>query len=321
MSVWRKIGRRAAWVVGVLLAIVLVLAAFLAISIALDRRGSAERLDSVATTTIPGNGGPAVRAYVATPSTPGPHPVVVMIHEFWGLNPDIVSKADLLADEGYLVIAPDVMRGSTTGYVPTAIYQVISTPAEQVNRDLDAVIAWVGTEPDADPTRIGIVGFCFGGRSSLLYSLHNPALQATVVFYGEPVTDSARLAKLEGPVLGIFGGADASIPLEKVDAFEAALVEADVESTVTVYPDQPHAFVENAEGITSDPVQGAAWAEMLGFFDGALRATGVLSTVPDTAPGIARQDAGDFYGWVPVLRLAVGHSGQGHGSPWDGRTQ
>ena len=69
------------------------LVVFLAISIALDGRGSSKRLDSVTNTTIPGAGGPDVRAYVAKPSTPGPHPVVVMIHEFWGLNPDIVSKA------------------------------------------------------------------------------------------------------------------------------------------------------------------------------------------------------------------------------------
>jgi len=313
MSKGRKIGRIVAWVVGVVLAIVLVLAAFLAISIAVAGRGASERLDSVTNTTIPGDGGPDVRAYVATPSTPGPHPVVVMIHEFWGLNPDIVSKADLLAEDGYLVIAPDVMRGSTTGYIPRAIYQVISTPAEEVNQDLDAVIAWAGTAPDADPDRIGIVGFCFGGRSSLLYSLHNPTLRATAVFYGDPVTDPARLAKLEGPVLGIFGGADASIPLANVKSFEAALVEAGVESTVTVYPDQPHAFVENAEGIASDPAQGAAWAEMLGFFDAALQAPATPSAAPDATPGVA----GDFYGWMPVLRLALGHSGHGHGSPWD----
>ena len=321
MSVWRKIGRVAAWVVGIVLALVLVLAAFLAISVALDRRGSAERLDSVANTTIPGDGGPAVRAYIATPSTPGPHPVVVMIHEFWGLNPDIVSEADLLAEEGYLVVAPDAFRGNTTGYVPSAIYQVISTPAEQVNEDLDSVVAWLSTQPAADPSRIGIVGFCFGGRSSLLYSLHNPTLQATAIFYGEPVTDPARLTRLEGPVLGIFGGADASIPLKNVETFRAALVEAGVESTVTVYPDQPHAFVENAEGIQSEPAQAAAWAEMLGFFRDAMQTPITQSEEPEAAPGIAPSFAGDFYGLVPVLRLAVGHSGHGHGSPWDGWMQ
>lgn len=315
MSVWRKIGRIGLWVVGVALALIVLLAGFLAISIALDGRGSTQRLDSVANTTIPGAGGPPVRAYVAKPATPGPHPVVVMIHEFWGLNPDIVSKADLLAQEGYLVVAPDVFRGSATGYVPKAIYQVISTPADEINQDLDAVIAWSASQLEADPKRVGIAGFCFGGRSSLLYSLHNPTLQATAVFYGEPVTDPTRLAKLEGPVLGIFGEADVSIPLENVKAFEAALKQAGVESTVTVYPDQPHAFVKNAEGIKSDPAQGAAWAQMLEFFRSSLQAPAATPVSTGSSP----QAAGDFYGWVPVIRLAIGHSGAtGHSSPWDG---
>jgi carboxymethylenebutenolidase len=318
MGVWRRIGRIFLWVVGTALAIILVLAAFLAVSIAVDGRRSAQRLDSVANATIPGTGGPPVRAYVAKPPAPGPHPVVVMIHEFWGLNPDIVSKADLLAQEGYLVVAPDVFRGSTTGFVPKAIYQVISTPADEINQDLDAVIAWTSSQPEADPTRTGIVGFCFGGRSSLLYSLHNPTLQATAVFYGEPVTDSMRLARLEGPVLGIFGGADVSIPLENVKAFESALKQAGVESTVTVYPNQPHAFVKNADGIKAGGAQGAAWSQMLGFFRGALQAPVATPAGGDSTP----QAAGDFYGWVPVIRLALGHSGAaGHGSPWDGGMQ
>jgi carboxymethylenebutenolidase len=294
------------------LALAVVLSAFLAISIALDGRGSAARLDSVTNTTIPSDAGPDVRAYVAKPKAPGTYPVVVMIHEFWGLNPDIVSKADLLAEEGYVVVAPDVFRGSTTGYVPKAIYQVISTPADQVNQDLDAVIKWTADQPAFDAERTGIVGFCFGGRSSLLYSLHNPTLQATAVFYGEPVTDPARLAKLEGPVLGIFGGSDMSIPVENVRAFESALNEAGVESTVTIYPDQPHAFVKNAAGIKAGGAQGAAWSEMLGFFQGALED----SAAKPAATGSAPQAAGDFYGWATVVRLALGHAG--HGSPWSG---
>jgi carboxymethylenebutenolidase len=312
VSVWRRVGRIALWVVGIVLALVVVLGAFLAISIALDGRGSAGRLDSVTNTTIPGDGGPDVRAYVAKPSTPGPYPVVVMVHEFWGLNPDIVGKADLLAKEGYLVVAPDVFRGSTTGYLPKAIYQVISTPADEINQDLDAVVKWTAAQSQADPSRTGIVGFCFGGRSSLLYSLHNPTLQATAVFYGEPVTDPARLAKLEGPVLGIFGGADMSIPIENVKAFESALNEAGVESTVTIYPNQPHAFVKNAAGIEAGGAQGAAWSEMLAFFRGALRDSAARPSAIDS-PSPA---AGDFYGWAPVLRLAFGHAG--HGSPWTG---
>jgi len=306
---FRKALRVTLWVLGAVVALVLALAAFLAVSIAVDGRGSTERLGEVTNVTIPGVDGPDVPAFVATPSAGGPHPVVIMVHEFWGLNPDIVSKAELLAREGYLVVAPSVFRTGTTGYLPRAIYQTITTPAEEINEDLDAVLTWAKEHPEADATRIGITGFCFGGRTSLLYSLHNPSLQATSVFYGEPVTDPERLGTLGGPVLGIFGGADTSIPLENVRAFERGLQQAGVESTVTVYADQPHAFVGSAEEIAVDPVQSAAWAQMVDFFDGTLKAGEPQAAAP-TNPTVVR----DFYGWVPIARLALGHAG--HGSPW-----
>lgn len=129
------------------------------------------------------------------------------------------------------------------------------------------------------------------------------------MFYGQPVTDAARLGTLTSPVLGIFGGADQSIPLEDVRAFEAGLKTAGVESTVTVYPDQPHAFVKNAEGIATDPVQQAAWDQMVAFFSGTLRGTVDASTAPASLAPVT-----DFYGWAPIMRLGLGHLG--HPSPW-----
>ncbi|NTU57234.1 MAG: dienelactone hydrolase family protein, partial [Anaerolineales bacterium] len=187
---------------------------FLAGSVAVDMLVDGGRLEGVTNTTIPGvNGGPDVRAYVAKPAGEGPFPAVIMIHEFFGLNESIVSKADLLAQEGYLVVAPDTFRGSTTSWIPRAIYQVITTKPENVNTDLDSVYVWLESQSEVEKDRVGVAGFCYGGRASLTYSLHNSDLAATVVFYGSPVTDATILANLPGPVLGIFGGADQSIPL------------------------------------------------------------------------------------------------------------
>src|SRR5918993_1977453 len=159
----------------VLLGILVLVAAFilfLAGSIALDYAVGANRLDTVANTTIPGTGeAPDVRAYVAQPEGEGPFPTVIMIHEFWGLNEAIVSKADLLAEEGYFVIAPDTFRGSTTGWVPRAIYQVISARPENINTDLDSVYAWLESQPDVDTSRIAIAGFCYGGRGAPCFRL------------------------------------------------------------------------------------------------------------------------------------------------------
>ncbi len=212
-----------------------------------------------------------MRAYVARPQGAGPFPVVIMIHEFFGINESIVGKADGLAAEGYMVIAPDTFRGSTTTWIPRAIYQVIVTKPEQVNTDLDSVYAWVAYQPDADASRAAIAGFCYGGRTSLLYSLHNNKLAATVVFYGSPETDPAVLKSLPGPVLGIFGGADQSIPVESVNRFDAALTEAGIPHEITIYDGQPHAFVHDMEGVRAGGAQGQAWAQMLAFLDKNLK--------------------------------------------------
>ncbi|MDX1378613.1 MAG: dienelactone hydrolase family protein [Anaerolineales bacterium] len=245
---------------------------FLAGSIVVDGMVGSERLVEVTNTNIPGQGnGPDVRAYVARPQGEGPFPTVIMIHEFWGLNESILSKADLLAEQGYLVVAPDTFRGSTTAWIPRAIYQVISTRAEDVNADLDSVFAWLASQQDIDSSKIAIAGFCYGGRTSLLYSLHNNKLAATVVFYGSAETDPTVLANLPGPVLGIFGGADQSIPLEEVAAFEKGLEEAGVPHQITIYDGQPHAFVQDADGIQAGGAQGEAWNEMLVFLDENLK--------------------------------------------------
>ncbi len=244
-----------------------VLVLFLVGSVAIDYAAGRQRMDTLTNTTIPGqNGGPDVRAFVAKPSGSGPFPAVIMIHEFFGLNESILGKAQLLAEEGYFVVAPDTFRGSTTAWIPRAIYQVITSKPEQVNQDLDAVYAWLQAQSEVAPARTGVMGFCYGGRAALTYSLANGDLAATVVFYGSPETDPQVLQALPGPVLGIFGGADRSIPLEEIEAFDAALDQAGIPHEVTVYEDQPHAFITDAVSIQTDPIQAQAWAQMLEFF-------------------------------------------------------
>jgi carboxymethylenebutenolidase len=208
---------------------------------------------------------------VARPEGDGPFPVVIMIHEFYGLNESIIGKADGLAEAGYVVVAPDTFRGSTTAWIPRAIFQVITTRPDQVNQDLDSVYAWIAAQPDFDPNRIGVLGFCYGGRASLTYSLHNPGLAATVIFYGSPETDPQVLQALPGPVLGIFGGADSSIPLEQVYAFEAALNQAGIPNEITIYEGQPHAFLTSMQSIRAGGAQAQAWAQMLAFLETHLK--------------------------------------------------
>src|SRR3990172_5448580 len=121
-------------------------------TVAYDHAGGGEQMKKTTNTTIPGgDGNPDVRAYVAKPAGNGPFPTVIMIHEFFGLNESILSRADLLGGGGYLVIAPDIFRGSPTSLTPRAIYQVMPTSPEKINADLDSVFAWLESQPEVDP--------------------------------------------------------------------------------------------------------------------------------------------------------------------------
>ncbi len=255
--------------------VALALVVLLAGSIFVDSLTGGGRVDALTNTIVPNANGPAVRAYIARPDTPGPHPAVIMIHEFWGIKPEIIGKADALAREGYIVIAPDLFRGSTTSLLPRAILNVISNPATQVDSDLDAVVNWAATQPDVQADKIAAMGFCFGGGTAIRYATGtNPNLAATAVFYGTPVDDVNKLKRLAGPVLGIFGGDDASIPVSEVNAFEAGLQQAGIPHQITIYDGQPHAFVTSIDEIQKGGAQGAAWNEFVTFLNKALKGEG-----------------------------------------------
>jgi carboxymethylenebutenolidase len=243
----------------------------LVLSVPVDAALTRHRVPSLTNAVAPSAGGPDVALYLARPTGEGPFPTVVMLHEFWGLNEELIAKAELLASEGYLVVAPDTFRGGSTSWLPRAIYQSLSTPQARIDEDLDAVHAWLLEHPDVDPARIAVMGFCYGGRAALRYSLHNPTLAATAVFYGRPVTDVERLRQLRGPVLGVFGSADRQIPVSEVRAFDEALSQAGVRHQVSLYEGQGHAFVSSVEAIREGGAPLRAWNELIGFLERTLR--------------------------------------------------
>ncbi|MCE7983881.1 MAG: dienelactone hydrolase family protein [Caldilinea sp. CFX5] len=249
----------------IVLSIIGLLVLVLVSSVVVDRWLDRGRIDALVNTWIENPNGPAVGAFVAQPRGDGPHPAVIMIHEFWGMKPAINGKAAALAAEGYVVVAPDTYRSQVTNWIPRAIYLAMTTDAAQVNTDLDAVFHWLAAQPAVDPNRIMVMGFCYGGGKALEYSLHNDRVAATGIFYGSLITDPTKLQKLPGPVLGIFGEADQGIPIAEVQTFQQALNTAGVTNQITIYPGQGHAFVESIEGIRAGGAQGEAWQEFLTF--------------------------------------------------------
>lgn len=200
-----------------------------------------------------------VPAYRAAPEKGGPFPTVLVVQEIFGVHEHIKDVCRRLAKLGYLAIAPELFARqgdvSKLADIQEIFGKVVSkVPDTQVMSDLDATVEWAKTDGKGDTAKLGITGFCWGGRITWLYAAHNPVLKAGVAWYGR-LSGAGRatdlqpkypidLAKaIKAPVLGLYGEKDAGIPVKDVEAMRAALKEAgNTASEIVVYPDAPHAF-------------------------------------------------------------------------------
>jgi carboxymethylenebutenolidase len=194
-------------------------------------------------------------AYRAAPAGGGRHPVILVVQEIFGVHEHIRDVTRRLAKLGYLAIAPELYfrQGDVSRLesIDAILAQVVSkVPDAQVLADLDAAVAWAGRN-GGDLERLGITGFCWGGRIVWLYAAHQPRLKAGVAWYGRLAGPHTELnpkfpvdvaGELKAPVLGLYGGQDQSIPLDTVEQMQKALQEAGDSSRIQVYPDAPHAF-------------------------------------------------------------------------------
>lgn len=219
-------------------------------------------------TTLDGTPG-----YLARPDDDGTYPAVLMIHEWWGLNDNIRHMADILAGHGYVVFAVDLYDGEVATDSSRAgelAGSVRSNPDEALAK-MDRAVAALREMPETTD-RVASLGWCFGGGQSLQLSLSETALDATVIYYGSLTTDESELQRIDGPVLGVFGEADQSIPVETVREFEQTLEELGVDHEIHVYEGAPHAFANPSGGRFHPEATMDAWGKTLDFLDRYLRA-------------------------------------------------
>ena len=203
-------------------------------------------------------GAQKVPAYRAAPAGKAKAPVVLVVSEVFGVHEYIADVARRLARQGYFAVAPELFErqgdAGSYGEVAKLVAEVVNkTPDREVMADLDACVAWAKAQ-GADTNKLGITGFCWGGRITWLYAAHNPAVKAGVAWYGRLVGASNTLqtaqpvdiaVRLHAPVLGLYGGQDAGIPLDSVEQMKRALAAGSAAakaSEIVVYPDAPHAF-------------------------------------------------------------------------------
>lgn len=198
-------------------------------------------------------------AYRAQPEGKTKLPVVIVVSEIFGVHEYIADVCRRFAKLGYLAIAPElfVRQGDAQSYATIQELQaniISKVPDAQVTGDLDATVAWA-KQNGGDPARIGITGFCWGGRQTWLFAEHSPDIRAAVVWYGQPKGNPTALQpafpidkvdELKAPVLGMYGGKDTGITQEAVGALKEALEQSKNPkahaSRIIVYPNSGHAF-------------------------------------------------------------------------------
>jgi carboxymethylenebutenolidase len=221
-----------------------------------------------------------IPAYRAMPVSGGPFSVVLVVQEIFGVHEHIKDICRRFAKLGYLAVAPELYARQGDVSKLSDIQEIVSTvvakvPDAQVMSDLDAAVAWAEKSGKGDVNRLGITGFCWGGRIVWLYAAHNPKLKAGVAWYGRLVGQSSDLtpknpidlvAELKAPVLGLYGGADQGIPTDTVEKMQAALKTAGNPSQIILYPDTPHGFFADYRPSYRKERAEDGWKRLLEWF-------------------------------------------------------
>ena len=223
-----------------------------------------------------------IPAYRAMPDNgDGPYPTILVIQEIFGVHEHIKDLCRRLAKQGYYAVAPALYARqgdvSKMADVQQIISEVVSkVPDAQVMSDLDATVAFAKASGDADVARLGITGFCWGGRVVWLYSAHNPDVKAGVAWYGRIVGNQTDLTPknpidlaptFKTPVLGLYGGKDQGIPVETVEQMKTALAKGSSGSEFVIYPEAGHAFNADYRPSYVESAAKDGWKRMLAWFE------------------------------------------------------
>jgi carboxymethylenebutenolidase len=218
-------------------------------------------------------------AYFARPTGANNPPVVLVAMEIFGLHEYIKDVTRRLAKLGALAVAPDYYFRKGVDLtkitdIPQLMPLVNSKPDAELLSDLDATVAWAKSQ-GGDTGRLGIIGFCRGGRTVWEYAAHSSALKAGVAFYGSlvdpanpawPKSPTQLAPEMKAPVLGLYGEADQGIPLTQVDAMKGALQSAGKTFEIKVYAGAPHGFHADYRASYRKEAAEEAWKEMIAWF-------------------------------------------------------
>ena len=221
--------------------------------------------------------GDSARGYLAVPSS-GSGAGVIVVQEWWGLNPQIKGVADKLAGEGFVTLAPDLYRGELAQHdeMDKAGQLMTNLPMDRAARDMSGAVDELARRPEVKGEGIGAIGFCMGGGLVLVLGCLRPdRIKAVVPFYGVVGFDDANApdwSKLEAAVQGHYAEKDDFFPAAKAEALEAGLRGLGKDATVHVYPGTGHAFANESDalGTYDEKAAATAWDRALSFLHAQL---------------------------------------------------
>lgn len=216
------------------------------------------------------NGGTAP-GYLARPDAPAP--AVVVVQEWWGLTDHIKDVCRRFADAGYVALAPDFYRGEVAAEPDEARKLAMELQYPQVQADVQGAIDYLRAQNFVEPKKVGVVGFCMGGRLVGRLAMSARDLDAAVAFYGVPALSDEDAASISAPLLAIYGETDGGFPPEVIYANREKLKAAGKAHAVFVYPGAPHAFFNDTRPhIYHADAAKDAWQRTLGWFSTYLKA-------------------------------------------------
>jgi carboxymethylenebutenolidase len=209
--------------------------------------------------------------YLAQPEREGQYPGLIAIQEWWGLVPHIKDVAERFAKQGFIALAPDLYHGQSAAEPDEARKLAMELDRQRAVKEIVAAISYLQGLPQVSPKKIGVVGWCMGGSLTIATAAASPQVGAAVAFYGMPA-DLNIVADIRGPLLGLYGEHDHSIPPERVHQFQAALEKADVVHEVHIYPGAEHAFFNDTRPQIYNPDAAQdAWERTLDWLRRYLR--------------------------------------------------
>lgn len=203
--------------------------------------------------------------YLARPGDETPSPAIVVIQEWWGLTDHIKDVTRRFAAEGYVALAPDLYKGAVAGEPDEARKLVMELDMQEAVSEIQQAVVFLQNQEYVSSQKVGIVGFCMGGRLVLMTELAEEDLGAAVSFYGSPLT-TEQVPEVKAPLQGHYGTADSGIPVADVETMQTALDEAGIDNEIYVYEGAPHAFFNDTRDSYRPEAATEAWQRTLDWF-------------------------------------------------------